>query len=74
MIDKLKQLHSSSKNFVMFIVIAELFLIYSFAGLAIDRGNLWWYLITIYLLVSLIKDLFRLIRMTFNGHKTAKTA
>ncbi len=42
---------------------------YGFASLAIDRGNLWWYLLALIFLVRALKDLFRLIGSYFNSGK-----
>ena len=46
--------------FLAFLV--EAAIAYGFACLSIDRGNLWWYLLTLVFLVRSLKDLGRLIR------------
>ncbi len=44
----------------------ELGLAYGFASLAIDRGNLWWYLLTLVFLVGALQNLFTLIGVLFH--------
>jgi hypothetical protein len=41
--------------------LVELGIAYGMASLAIDRGNLWWYLLTIIFFVGALKNFFRFI-------------
>ncbi len=45
----------------------ELAIAYGFASLAIDRGNLWWYLLALIFLVGALQNLFKLIGKLFRG-------
>jgi hypothetical protein len=47
--------------------VVELLIAYGFAGLAIDRGNLWWYLLTLIFLVGALQNIVRLIGSFFHG-------
>jgi len=49
--------------------IAELAAAYGFASLAIDRGNLWYYLLAIIFLFGALQNLFKLIgKFLIRGH------
>jgi hypothetical protein len=50
----------------------ELILAYLFGSLSIDRGNLWWYLLTVAFLVGGIQHIIRFIGKFFNGNKATK--
>ena len=51
--------------------LAELALAYGFASLAIDRGNLLWYLLALVSLVGALQNLFRLIGSVFHGRQAS---
>jgi hypothetical protein len=65
------KLYHTSRLMMFMIAILELGISYGFASLAIDRGNLWWYLLSAIFLVRFLRELFRIIGKTINGHKTA---
>ncbi len=46
MIKKLHNWHHTKPGWLVF-GLGELAIAYGFASLAIDRGNLWWYLLTL---------------------------
>jgi hypothetical protein len=60
MIKQLDKWHRTKSGLLVFCV-AELLIAYSFAGLAIDRGNLWWYLLTLVFLAGSLQNFFKLI-------------
>jgi hypothetical protein len=49
--------------------LAELLLTYSFASLAIARGNGWYYLLTLIFLVGTLRNGYRLIRLEQHGRR-----
>lgn len=60
--DKIAQLekwHKSGPGLAIFGVL-ELGLAYGFFSLSIDRGNFWWYLLTLVFLVGGLQNLLRL--------------
>jgi hypothetical protein len=57
---KLHKWHRTKVGLLIFGLI-ELSVAYGFASLAIDRGGLWWYLLTLILLVGALQNLFKLI-------------
>lgn len=44
----------------LFFGLAELAAAYGFASLSIDRGNLWWYLLTLVFLVGALQNFVKL--------------
>lgn len=58
MIDKLDSWHKTKTGYLAFAVL-ELGLVYLFASLAIDRGNLWFYLLTLLFLIGSLQNVFR---------------
>jgi N-glycosylase/DNA lyase len=65
-----RRLYARSKVFILIVALIQLVLSYGFISLAIDRGNLWWYILSIFFLVRTIKDIYRAIRIN-NGRQTA---
>lgn len=65
-INKFDRWHKTRSGLLIFGLI-ELALAYGFASLSIDRGNLWWYLLTIIFLVGALQNLFRLIGNLIHG-------
>lgn len=57
---------------LLVIIVVELILAYLFGSLSIDRGNLWWYLLTVAFLVGAINHFIRFIGKFFNGDKATK--
>lgn len=49
--------------------LVELAIAYGFASLAIDRGNLWWYLLTLIFLVGALQNFVKLMKsfLRING-------
>lgn len=47
--------------------LAELAIAYGFASLSIDRGNLWWYLVTLVFLVGAVQNFVKLIGEFIHG-------
>jgi hypothetical protein len=52
--------------------IAELAIAYGFASLAIDRGSLWWYLLTLIFFVGALRNIFNLIGKLFHGSRNRR--
>lgn len=65
----LKQLHKWHQTRLGLLVFAaaELAITYGFAGLAIDRGNPLWYLLTLIFLIGVLQNLFKLIGSLLHG-------
>jgi hypothetical protein len=68
--NNLKKWHDSRLGLIIF-TLAELGLAYTFASLAIDQGNLLWYLLTLIFLVGGIRNFFKLIGILIHGKHTA---
>lgn len=62
MIQKLDLWHKTKVGYLAFAVV-ELALAYGFISLAIDRGSLWWYVLTLIFLVGGLKNLLKLMQM-----------
>jgi hypothetical protein len=65
-IKQLDQWHRT-KSGLLLASVAELAIAYGFASLAIDRGNLWWYFLTIIFFIGAIQNFFRLIGAFIHG-------
>jgi hypothetical protein len=59
MVKKLHNWHQTRLGLLVFALV-ELAVAYGFASLAIDRGNLWWYLLALVFLVGALQNLFKL--------------
>jgi hypothetical protein len=68
MIKQLDKWHRTKSGLVVFALL-ELLIAYGFASLSIDRGNLWWYLLTLIFLVGSLQNLFKLIGKLFHHGK-----
>lgn len=69
---KLAKWHQTKPGLLVFGAI-ELAIAYGFASLSIDRGNLWWYLLTLIFLAGALQNLFKSIGSLFHGRgKTSK--
>lgn len=66
MLERLDRWHKTKLGLLVF-GLAELGLAYGFASLSIDRGNLWWYLLTLVFLVGALQNLFKLIGKLIHG-------
>lgn len=60
MIKTLHRWHQSKLGLLVFGLV-ELAIAYGWAGLAIDRGGPWWYLLTLVFLFGALHNLFKLI-------------
>jgi hypothetical protein len=60
MIKQLDKWHKAKTGLLVFGLV-ELAMAYGFASLAIDRGNIWWYLLTLIFLVGSLQNFFKLI-------------
>lgn len=58
--------HKTTQGLLCFAVV-ELLLVYGFASLAIDRGNLWYYLLTLIFLVGALQNLFGVVGKIIHG-------
>lgn len=65
MIDHLDKWHKTKLGLAVFAVI-ELGLAYGFAGLAIDRGNFFYYLLALIFLVGTLQNFIKLIGKIVN--------
>lgn len=57
---KLHRWHRTRPGLLVFSFV-ELAIAYGFASLSIDRGNFWWYLLTLIFLVGALNNLAKLI-------------
>ena len=64
--DRVAKWHQTKSGLLVFAAV-ELLMAYVFASLSIDRGNLWYYLLTLIFLVGSLRNLFRLIGKYFHG-------
>jgi hypothetical protein len=65
MINKLDKWHKTKLGLLLF-GLAELAIAYGLGSLAIDRGNLFWYLLTLVFLIGTLQNFFKLIGKLFN--------
>ena len=65
---KLDKFHKAKPGYLVFGLV-ELAITYGFASLAIDRGNLWWYLLTIIFLIGTLQNFVQLIGAFVHGSK-----
>lgn len=68
MLKKFDTWHKTKPGLLLFGLI-ELAIAYGFASLAIDRGNLWWYLLTLVFLVGALQNFTKLIGAMVNGRR-----
>ncbi|MBC7708048.1 hypothetical protein H7Y63_02390 [Polaromonas sp.] len=65
MIRQLDAWHKTKIGLLVFAVL-ELAICYGFASLAIDSGNLWWYLLTLVFLVGFLQNAFKFLKLAFS--------
>jgi len=65
---QLAQWHETKLGLLVF-AIAELLITYGFACLSIDRGNLWWYLLTLIFFIGTVRNFVRLIGKFTDGKR-----
>ena len=63
---KLRRLRTSKLGLTI-LAVTQLAIAYGFASLAIDRGNLWWYLLALIFLIGTLQNLFKLIGAFLHG-------
>ena len=68
MIKQLDKWHKTKSGLLVFGLL-ELLIAYGFASLAIARGNLWWYILTLIFLVGSLQNLFKLIGKLIHGNR-----
>jgi hypothetical protein len=68
MLKTLDKWHKSRLGLLVFGLL-ELAIAYGFASLSIDRGNFFWYLLTLVFLFGALQNLFRLIGTFFKNGK-----
>jgi hypothetical protein len=66
MLKQLDKWHKTKLGFLVFGLV-ELAIAYGFVSLSIDRGNLWYYLLTLIFLVGSLQNLVKLIGTFFRG-------
>jgi hypothetical protein len=66
--NSLRKWHQT-KSGLLFFGIVELAIAYGFVSLAIDRGNLLWYLLTLIFFVGALQNLSKLIGKLIHGKK-----
>jgi len=70
---QLDKFHKTKLGFLVFGIV-ELIIAYGFASLSIDRGNLWWYLLTLIFLIGSIQNFVKLIKKIIHGADKAAKA
>ena len=68
MLNRLNRWHGTKLGLFLFGLI-ELAISYGFISLAIDRGNLWWYLLALIFFVGALNNWFRVIGDFFRGQR-----
>jgi hypothetical protein len=68
MIQKLDIWHKTKLGLLVFGLV-ELAITYGFISLAIDRGNLWWYILALVFLVGALQNFVKLIGTFVHGKK-----
>jgi hypothetical protein len=64
MLNKLDKWHKTRLGYLVFAII-ELAIAYGFISLSIDRGNFWWYLLTLIFLVGFLQNFIKFIGSFF---------
>ena len=72
MISKLDKWHKTKLGRLAFALV-ELILTYIFVSMAIDKGSLWYYLLTLIFLVGTLQNLTRLIGSIINAKQTRRS-
>lgn len=69
LLNRLDKFHKTKLGLFVFGLL-ELAAAYAFFGLSVDRGNFWWYLLTLVLLVGGLQNIFKLISLFFKNGKS----
>jgi hypothetical protein len=64
MLNKLDKWHKTRLGYLVFAII-ELAIAYAFISLSIDRGNFWWYLLTLIFFVGFLQNFTKFIGTFF---------
>jgi len=70
MLQQLDKWHKTNLGLFVFALV-ELAIAYGFVSLAIDQGNLWYYLLTLIFLVGALQNTIKLIGSLFDGKTRA---
>jgi hypothetical protein len=70
MISTPRRLYARSRVFILIVAFIELALSYGLISLAIDRGNLWWYILSILFFVRFSRDTYRALRINNDRQTT----
>jgi 4-hydroxybenzoate polyprenyltransferase len=73
MIKTFDKFHKTKAGYLIFAFV-ELAIAYGFISLAIDRGNLWYYLLTLVFLVGFLQNLIKLIGKLIHGEPKRRKA
>ncbi len=68
MLQRLDRFHKTGPGYLVFGLV-ELAMAYGFASLSIDRGNLWWYILTLIFLVGALRNLLALTKSLVIRHE-----
>ena len=71
MLKQLDTFHKTKLGYLIFGLV-ELGIAYGFAGLAIDRGSWWWYLLTLIFLVGTLQNFVKVIGSFSRGKSRSK--
>lgn len=69
--ETLNKWHQTRPGLLVFGLL-ELAIAYGFASLSIDRGNFWWYLLTLVFLTGALRNIIKLIGGFFNVRRTER--
>jgi len=68
MLNQLDKWHKSRPGLAVFAIV-ELVIADGFFSLSVDRGNFWWYILTLIFLVGALQNLVKLIGSLFHGKR-----
>ena len=71
MINKIHIWHHTKTGLLVFAVL-ELAIAYGFFSLSLDRGNIWWYLLTSIFFIGFVQNIVKLIGSLFHGQPKAR--
>jgi hypothetical protein len=73
MIRNLDKWHKTKLGLLVFALV-ELAIAYGFGSLAIDRGNFWYYMLTLFFLVGSLQNIIKLIGKFSHGNRKPSQA
>ncbi len=71
LVKKLDQFHKTKTGYLLFGLV-ELGLAYGFVSLAIDKGNFFYYFLTLVLLVGALQNFLKLAGKVLHGNKASR--